>query len=108
MDKKKKKNNTWFYVVALLICLVVAFFLSPFASSSPDGLEKAAERLGFLDLGEASVWVHSIMPDYAVPFLGEGNLSGMAAGLVGTIILFFLGWGMGAVLKKKKGKGRSS
>jgi cobalt/nickel transport protein len=102
MDKKKK--NTTFVIVALFVCLIIAFFVSPFASSSPDGLEKAAERLGFLGLGEVTVWAHSLMPDYSVPVLGEGAISGMVAGVVGTLILFGLGWGVGAVLKKKKSR----
>ncbi len=99
MDKKKK--NTGFIIGSLFVCLVIAFLLSPFASGSPDGLEKAAEHLGFLHLGEVLVWTHSIMPDYGVPCLGERTVSGMLAGLVGTLILFGLGWGVGAVLKKR-------
>lgn len=106
MDKKDKtktaKKNTGFIVGALAVCLMIAFFLSPFASSSPDGLEKAAEILGFLHLGELLVWGHSLMPDYAVPILGERPISGMMAGLIGTLVLFGLGWGVGAVLKKRE------
>jgi cobalt/nickel transport protein len=107
MDRKKeltdkKKKNTRFVVVALFLCLAVAFFVSPFASSSPDGLEKAAEKLGFLHLGEVLVWGHSLMPDYSIPWLGEGPISGMIAGLVGTLVIFGLGWGIGAILKKRK------
>ena len=97
-----KKTNKGFIIAALAICLVIAFFLSPFASSSPDGLEKAAEELGFLDLGEALVWGHSIMPDYSIPFLGDGPISGMVSGVIGTLILFGLGWGVGTVLKRRK------
>jgi cobalt/nickel transport protein len=100
MDKKKK--NTVFIVIALFICLAIAFFLSPFASSNPDGLEKAAEKLGFLDLGEISTWGHAPMADYAIPFFGESRFSGMAAGLLGTLLVFGLGWGAGAILKRKK------
>jgi cobalt/nickel transport protein len=98
MDKK----NTRFIVVALFVCLVIGFLLSAFASSSPDGLEKAAEKLGFLGLGEALVWGHSLMPDYSISFLGDRPISGMIAGLVGTLVIFGLGWGLGAVLKRGK------
>jgi hypothetical protein len=97
-----KKNNTLFIVVALFICVVIAFLLSPFASSSPDGLEKAAEKLGFLHLGEVLVWGHSLMPDYTIPVLGDRPVSGMIAGVVGTLVIFGLGWGVGAVLKRRK------
>ncbi len=100
MDEKKK--NIRFVVIALFVCLAVAFFLSPFASPNPDGLEKAAEKLGFAHLGEASVWAHSLMPDYRVLFLGGTRGSGMVAGLIGTLLVFALGWGVGAILKRKK------
>lgn len=96
-----KKKNTRFIIIALFVCLVIAFFLSPFASSSPDGLEKAAEKLGFLHLGEVLAWGHSIMPDYSIGLLGDRPLSGMIAGLVGTLLLFGLGWGLGAALKRR-------
>ncbi len=98
----KKKSNRRFIVIALLACLVIAFFLSPLASSSPDGLEKAAEKLGFLHLGEVLVWGHSLMPDYSIPFLGERSVSGMIAGLLGTLAVFGLGWGVGFALKRRK------
>jgi hypothetical protein len=97
-----KKSNTGFIVVSLIVCLVIAFILSSFASSSPDGLEKAAEKLGFLHLAEVLVWGHSLMPDYTVPALGDRPISGMIAGLIGTLAIFGLGWGVGAALKRRK------
>ncbi len=101
----KKKRNTRFFVTALFICLLIAFFLSALASSSPDGLEKTAEKLGFLPLGEVLVWGRSLLPDYTVPCLGESPVSGMIARLVGTLLIFGLGWGVGVILKKRKRSG---
>jgi hypothetical protein len=100
MDKNKK--DTRFILVALFVCLVIAFLLSPFASSNPDGLEKAAEKLGFPGLGEMLVWGHSLMPDYTIPVLGDRPISGMIAGIIGTLAIFGLGWAVGAVLKRRK------
>ena len=106
MVKKKKttekRPKAVFIVVGLLVSLLIAFSLSPFASSHPDGLEWVAEKLGFLDLGELTVWKKSPMPDYML--FGDTTVSGMIAGLLGTVIIFGIGWAMGVVLKKGKAK----
>ena len=95
-DKKKMTV----IVVLFIISIIVAFLLSPLASSHPDGLESVAEILGFLDLGEGAVWNSSPMPDYTV--FGDSTVSGMLAGLVGVIVMFGLGYGLAAILKKKE------
>ena len=40
--RKDRKNLVLFLVGGLLVTLGLAFFVSPLASSSPDGLEKVA------------------------------------------------------------------
>lgn len=95
-DKKKMTV----IVVLFIIAIVLAFLLSPMASGHPDGLEKVAELLGFIDLGEGAVWNSSPMPDYTL--FGDSVVSGMLAGLVGTVVMFGLGFGLAALLKKKK------
>lgn len=95
-DKKKMTV----IVVLFIIAIILAFLLSPLASGNPDGLEKVAELLGFIDLGEEAVWNGSPMPDYTI--FGDSTVSGMLAGLVGTIVMFGLGFGLAALLKKSK------
>jgi hypothetical protein len=106
MARKKKttekRPKAAFIIAALLVAILIAFLVSPFASSHPDGLEWAAEKLGFIDLGELAVWEKSPMPDYTM--FGDSTISGMLAGLLGTVIIFGIGWAMGAVLKKGKAK----
>lgn len=97
MTDKKKMTVI---VVLFIIAIVVAFLLSPLASGHPDGLEKVAEILGFIDLGEGAVWESSPMPDYTL--FGDSVISGMLAGLVGVIVMFGLGYGLAALLKKGK------
>jgi hypothetical protein len=96
----KKNGNTAFIVMALLFSIAIAFFISPLASSHPDGLEWVAEKLGFIDRGDVAVWEASPMPDYTL--FGDSVPSGMLAGLLGTIIVFFLGWLMGVVVRKRR------
>jgi cobalt/nickel transport system permease protein len=73
-------------------------FLSPFASADPDGLERVAIDLGFMEKAGAAPF--EILPDYTLPFLGNTPLSTVAAGLIGVIVVgvvvYLIGRGMKA------------
>jgi cobalt/nickel transport protein len=57
--KEFLKNK--FLLAGILISIFVAGFLSFYASSSPDGLEKVAEDKGFLDTAHriSKLWLSS-------------------------------------------------
>lgn len=63
----------------------VLAMLSPLASSLPDGLEKVAEVLGFSTREKEPLF--KVMPDYSFPWVGEGALATVLAGLVGVAII---------------------
>ncbi|MCK4789888.1 MAG: PDGLE domain-containing protein, partial [Desulfobacteraceae bacterium] len=91
MDKK-----TWLFVLlALLLSLLLAIVISPFASSSPDGLEKVAEDKGFLEKAEEqeAAWELAPIPDYAVGGIENESLATALAGLIGTLLTFAVGLG---------------
>jgi hypothetical protein len=88
----------WWYG-ALLIAFVLAI-LSPLASASPDGLEKVAENKGFIDMALAPVF--SVFPDYVIPGVSNETLATILAGIVGTLILFGIGYGLARLLTVKK------
>jgi cobalt/nickel transport protein len=97
MDSRNKK----FIIAGVVIAIVIAI-LAPFlASSNPDGLESAAEKLnpGVLESAPA---VNSPMPDYIIPSLGEDPISGAIAIVIGVVIVFVLAFGVGYVLKRRK------
>jgi cobalt/nickel transport system permease protein len=81
----------------------LAAFLSPLASSDPDGLERVAEDQGFLE--RAMDAPYNIIPDYTVPFLGETPLSTITAGMIGLLIVFASMYGLALILR---GRGSSS
>ena len=69
-----------FTLLALLVAIALATAFSPFASSSPDGLEKVAEQEGFLDRGRlAPVQKRAPVPDYALPGVDDPRLAGVVA-----------------------------
>jgi cobalt/nickel transport system permease protein len=74
------------------VALAVAAFLSPFASALPDGLEHAAERLGFA--GRSSAAWPAPFPDYTWPFLSSPAMATAVAGLAGTIMVAVVAWGV--------------
>ena len=53
----------------------------------PDGLDKVADKLGFAD---KAVPHHSLMANYALPFLPAGLISTAVAGLIGILLVFAL------------------
>lgn len=93
-----KGGRGWAYAGVLISLLAV--LLSPLASANPDGLERVAEDMGFLALGQDAPF--QILPDYTVPFLGETAFSTVVAGVVGALVLLGLMIVIGGLLKRKK------
>ncbi len=94
-----RKKDIFF---GLLVALFLALVLSPFASSWPDGLEKVAEDKGFLEKGEVEPVFTSPIPDYAWPGLKSEKIATSAAGIAGTLIVFCLGYGLAALIRRPK------
>lgn len=90
--------------LALLVSLAIAAFISPFASSNPDGLERVAEDKGFIHLSEGKKVVKSPMPDYVMPGVGNEKAAGSMAGVAGTMITFLTMYGLGKIYTKKSRK----
>lgn len=89
-------------IPGLLLSACLAFFFSPFASTSPDGLEKVAEDKGFLQSGEGKEAMKSPMPDYVFPGVAGDRTATSLAGLAGVLLVFSAAAGIGYVLKKRK------
>jgi cobalt/nickel transport system permease protein len=75
----------------LLIALVVTLF-SPWASPSPDGLERVAEDQGFLAKGLDPLY--QILPDYTVPLVKSEAGATILAGVVGVLLVFGIAYGV--------------
>ncbi len=77
-----------FLILGLALAVGLAVFASPFASSSPDGLEKVAESESFLENGRLhTLQESSPVPDYAFPGIEDPRLATALAGFVGTLIV---------------------
>lgn len=94
----EKGGRGWIY--AGVVIAILAVLISPLASGDPDGLERVAEDLGFLDRGLDAPY--QIFPNYTVPFLGETALSTVVAGIVGALVVLGIIILLGGLLKKRE------
>jgi cobalt/nickel transport system permease protein len=99
IEKSKAAGGRGWIVAGILVSLL-AVFLSPLASANPDGLERVAEDLGFLNQGLDSPI--KILPDYTIPVFGETALSTILAGLVGVVVIAGLIILLGRNLRRRR------
>jgi cobalt/nickel transport protein len=96
--KRRLDGLIW---IGLGVSLLLALFLSPFASSSPDGLEKVAETKGFLEKAEGwKFWKYAPFSDYAISWIKNEKVSTALSGLIGTLAIFFIAMGIGKLIKR--------
>jgi hypothetical protein len=91
-----------FLVLALAVSVGLGVAVSPYADSSPDGLEKVAEKKGFLEDGRLHrVQEDAPVPDYAFPGIENPWVATGLAGFVGTLIVAAVGIGLGYVIRRR-------
>jgi hypothetical protein len=91
-----------FTILALALAVGLATAASPFASSSPDGLERVAEDKAFIDTGRlAPIQEDSPVPDYAFPGVGDERVATGLAGFIGTLGVFAVAYGVAALARRR-------
>jgi cobalt/nickel transport protein len=98
------RRNQAFVFTGLGIALLVAIFLSPWASSHPDGLDRVSQDHNFAERATEDTLARRL-PFYAMfdEYALRGVPSAVAtpfAGLLGTLATFGLAWGAGKLLVK--------
>jgi hypothetical protein len=94
-----------FLIIGLAVAVGLAVFVSPYASSSPDGLEKVAERQSFLEDGRLhALQESSPVPDYAFPGVDDPRLATALAGFVGTLMVALVGVAILALVRRRARK----
>lgn len=84
---------------ALIFALLLAV-LSPLASSSPDGLERVAEDKGFIETAREALF--NLIPDYVFPGIAHEALAVILAGIIGTLLIFGIVYGLARLLRPRK------
>lgn len=87
------------YLAVIALIMVFLAVLLPFASSSPDGLEKVAQTLGVEE--HEPVW-KGLMFDYSVEGVANSYVSAFLAGAFGTLMVLFATFMLGTLMAPKK------
>jgi cobalt/nickel transport system permease protein len=90
--------RTWL-LAGLGLAVVVVLAAALWASADPDGLERVAEDLGFIDAGQQPGF--EILPDYTLPGL-DGVASTVVAGLIGIVVVLGVVWLLGRLLARRR------
>lgn len=86
-------------VAGVAVALLLVLF-APWASTNPDGLERVAEDLGFINQGADASF--AILPNYTIPMLGETGMSTILAGVVGALVVAAIAIAVGRALRKSE------
>ena len=93
-----------FFVLVLALAVGLAVGVSPYASVSPDGLEKVAGDKGFLEDGTLSpIQEDSPIPDYAFPGVDNPRVATGLAGSIGTLAVALIAVGLGRLFHRRSG-----
>ena len=98
----KSVTSKKFYIGGLLVSLLLAGFVSFYASSHPDGLEKVAEEIGFIETAKDPATAGSALADYGVAGVENERASVGIAGVIGVAATGVVATGLFLYLGKRK------
>jgi ABC-type Fe3+ transport system permease subunit len=98
-SREPRSRRRW-WIGGLVIAVLVVVVLAPLASSDPDGLERVAEDLGFIDRAENVVG--GLLGDYAIPGIEDPAVSTIVSGLLGIAIVVLVIFGIGRLLARRR------
>ena len=81
-NKEIKNNTTSFYGIFILLILLLTL-ITPYASSSPDGLESVAESYGFNE--ESGIVL--FLDDYGITNINNNFLSTVLSAVLGIVVI---------------------
>jgi cobalt/nickel transport protein len=87
------------FIASLFLAGVVSFY----ASSHPDGLEKVAKDIGFIDSAKDHTNADGVLADYGVKGIDNARLSTGAAGVIGVIATGVISTGLFMLVRRKSG-----
>ncbi|MFF9626906.1 energy-coupling factor ABC transporter permease [Streptomyces griseosporeus] len=93
------------WIGGLVTSLALAGFVSYYASSSPDGLEKVAADQGIDQKAKEHAAADSPLADYSVKDVADARLSGGLAGVIGVGVTVVAGSGVFWVVRRRRAPG---
>jgi cobalt/nickel transport system permease protein len=102
--KASARASRGLVIGGLLVAIVLALF-APWASTHPDGLEWVAEQKGFLELAREAPF--QLIPDYVFPGISNEALATIAAGVIGSLVVFGVAWSVALTRRGRETAHRS-
>ncbi|GAA3231036.1 energy-coupling factor ABC transporter permease [Streptomyces sp. NPDC006186] len=90
------------WIGGLVTSVVLAGFVSYYASSSPDGLEKVAADHGIDEKAKEHAAADSPLADYGVKDISDARLSGGLAGVIGVGVTVVAGSGVFWAVRRRR------
>ena len=90
------------FVASLFLAGVVSFY----ASSHPDGLEKVAQDIGFIETAKEHTNADGALADYGVKGIDNARLSTGLAGVIGVVATGVVSTGLFLLVRRKSGSGK--
>jgi hypothetical protein len=100
----QKISNRKFIAAGFIVAALLAGGASYYASSHPDGLEKVAKEIGFIDSAKDSATADSPFAGYGVKGVDNARFSGGLAGIIGILATAVVGGGLFMLIRKKPEK----
>lgn len=102
-EAKPAGSGIWLAGLVIAVAIAIA---SPLASSFPDGLEWVAEQQGFLTNAQEAPY--QIIPDYVFPGITNEALATIVAGIVGTLLVGGMAFGIAYARRSKTNSPKAS
>lgn len=104
-DTRKDRR---FLLAGLVACLLLAGGVSYYASSQPDGLEKVAEDVGFIETADDHALSDFPLADYGIEGVDNERFSVGLAGILGVLVTALVAGGGFVLLTRKRDDPASS
>ncbi len=99
----KQKN---FLIAGFIASLFLAGIVSFYASSNPDGLEKVAQDIGFIETAKEHTNADGALADYGVKGVENQRLSTGLAGVIGVVATGVVSTGLFMLVRRKSGNAK--
>jgi cobalt/nickel transport protein len=100
-------KNRKFYFGGFILSLFLAGIVSFYSSSSPDGLEKVAGEIGFIEKAKEHTNADGTLADYGVKGIENERASVGVAGAVGVVATAVVAGFTFKLIARKPGKKKS-
>lgn len=95
-----------FLIAGFIASLFLAGVVSFYASSQPDGLEKVAEDIGFLETAKDHTYADGALADYGVKGIENARISTGLAGVIGVVATGAVSTGLFMLVRRKSSAGK--